>query len=107
MSNTPASAPQRYQSFGAFYPFYISEHQDPTSRRLHVIGTGLVIAALFAGVIVSPWFFAAAPIVGYFFAWVGHFFFEKNKPATLTYPLWSLMGDFRMFFEVVTGKRAW
>jgi hypothetical protein len=56
---------------------------------------------------VNPWFFAAAGVVGYAFAWIGHFFFEKNKPATFTYPVWSLMGDFRMFFEIVTGKRAW
>ncbi|MFZ4122009.1 MAG: Mpo1-like protein [Caulobacterales bacterium] len=106
MSDTPASPPAgRYQSFQAFYPFYISEHANQTSRRLHVIGTGLVIAALFAGVFWSPWFFAAAPVVGYFFAWVGHFFFEKNTPATFTYPLWSLMGDFRLFFETVSGRR--
>jgi hypothetical protein len=107
MTDTSNARPARYQSFAAFYPFYISEHQNPTSRRLHVVGTGLVIIALIAGGLVNPWFFAAAPIVGYFFAWVGHFFFEKNRPATFTYPLWSLLGDFRMFFEVVTGKRAW
>lgn len=107
MTDAPIAQTQtRYTSFAAFYPFYISEHQNPTSRRLHVIGTGLVIAALIAGALINPWFFAVAPVMGYSFAWVGHFFFEKNKPATFTYPLWSLMGDFRMFFEVVTGKRA-
>jgi hypothetical protein len=47
------------------------------------------------------------PLVGYGFAWVGHFVFEKNTPATFKYPLWSLMGDFRLFFETVTGKRRW
>ncbi|MFZ4070666.1 MAG: Mpo1-like protein [Caulobacterales bacterium] len=108
MTDTLHSArPARYKSFTAFYPFYISEHQNQTSRRLHVVGTGLVIGALIAGVMVNAWFFAAAGIIGYAFAWIGHFFFEKNKPATFTYPVWSLMGDFRMFFEVITGRRAW
>ena len=53
----------------------------------------------------NPWWFAAMPVIGYGFAWVGHFVFEKNTPATFKYPLWSLMGDWRMFFETVSGKR--
>lgn len=103
MTTTPTT--ERYQSFKAFYPFYIHEHQNAVCRRLHIIGTGLSIVMLAAAVLVNPWFFAGAPLMGYFFAWVGHFFFEKNKPATFTYPLWSLMGDFRLFFETVTGRR--
>jgi hypothetical protein len=106
MTQTPATNHERFQSFDAFYPFYISEHANRTSRRLHVIGTGLVILALFAGLTVNAWWFAALPFIGYGFAWVGHFFFEKNRPATFKYPLWSLMGDFRLFFETVGGKRA-
>ncbi|MBI1407949.1 MAG: DUF962 domain-containing protein [Caulobacter sp.] len=98
---------ERYRTFGAFYPFYMTEHANPVSRRLHVIGTGLVIIALVCGVLVNPWFFAAAPLVGYGFAWVGHFVFEKNRPATFQYPLFSLMGDFRLFFETVTLQRRW
>ena len=106
---TDASAPPaRYQSFAAFYPFYIGEHQNATSRRLHVVGAGLSLACLVTGLLTLDWrFLIAAPLCGYAFAWVGHAFFEKNRPATFTYPLWSLMGDFRMAFEVVTGKRAW
>lgn len=107
-SGTAAAASgQRYQSFAAFYPFYIGEHQNAVSRRLHVVGTALVILCLIAGVLADWRWFLAAPVCGYAFAWVGHFFFEKNRPATFTYPLWSLMGDFRMFFEVITGRRAW
>ena len=102
-----ADAPARYATFADFYPFYISEHANPISRRLHVVGTGLVVLCLIAGLLADARFFILAPIVGYAFAWVGHFFFEKNRPATFTYPLWSLMGDFRMAFEVVTGKRPW
>jgi hypothetical protein len=95
----------RYSTFAAFYPFYLTEHVNRVSRRLHVVGTSLVIAALAAGFLVDWRFFVAAPLVGYGFAWVGHFVFEKNRPATFKYPLYSLAGDFRLWFEVVTGKR--
>ncbi|MGR4864802.1 Mpo1-like protein [Caulobacter sp. LARHSG274] len=95
----------RYRSFAAFYPFYLTEHRNRASRRLHVVGTCLVIVALVAGVLVDGRFFIAAPLVGYGFAWVGHFVFEKNRPATFRYPLYSLAGDFRLWFEVVTGRR--
>jgi hypothetical protein len=94
-----------FRSFGEFYPFYISEHRNRTSRRLHVTGTGLVILCAVAGVLFNPWLLIAVPFLGYGFAWAGHYFFERNRPATFTYPLWSLMGDFRMFFEVATGRR--
>ena len=71
-----------------------------------MIGTGLVIAAFVAFVATrNAWWLLAMPLVGYGFAWMGHFFFEKNRPATFKYPLWSLMGDFRLFFETVSGKR--
>ena len=95
----------RYRTFAAFYPFYLTEHVNRTSRRLHVVGTTLVIAAVACGVLLDWRFFVAAPLVGYGFAWVGHFAFEKNRPATFKYPLFSLAGDFRLWFEVVTGKR--
>ena len=97
---------ERFQSFSAFYPYYIHEHSNRTCRRIHVVGTGLVIAAFAAFVVtLNAWWLLAMPLIGYGFAWVGHFFFEKNRPATFKYPLWSLMGDFRLFFETVSGKR--
>ncbi len=103
------STPARFASFEEFYPFYLSEHQNVISRRLHIVGTGLVCLCLLNvvlwGVVGGFQYLVAAPILGYGFAWVGHFFFEKNKPATFTYPAWSLMGDFRMFAETITGKR--
>jgi len=95
----------RYRTFAAFYPFYLTEHLNRTSRRLHVVGTTLVIAAAICGFLIDWRFFVAAPLVGYGFAWLGHFVFEKNRPATFKYPLYSLAGDFRLWFEVVTGKR--
>jgi hypothetical protein len=103
------TTPARFASFEEFYPFYISEHQNVISRRLHIVGTALVSLCLLNvvlwGVVGGFQYLVAAPIVGYGFAWVGHFFFEKNKPATFTYPAWSLMGDFRMFGETIMGKR--
>lgn len=96
----------RYASFEAFYPFYIREHANQTCRRIHVVGTSLVIAAFLAFLAtLNPWWLLAMPLVGYGFAWVGHFVFEKNRPATFKYPLWSLMGDFRLWWETVSGKR--
>ena len=97
---------ERYASFEAFYPFYIHQHADRTCRRIHVIGTALVIAAFAAFVAtLNPWWLLAMPLIGYGFAWTGHAFFEKNRPATFKYPLWSLRGDFRLFFETVSGQR--
>jgi hypothetical protein len=97
---------QRYTSFADFYPFYVSEHANRTSRRLHVIGTGLVICCASAALLWNWRLLIALPFIGYGFAWIGHFFFEKNRPATFQYPLYSLMGDFRLFFDVISGKRT-
>jgi len=101
-----ATPGERYGSFEAFYPYYIHEHSNRTCRRIHVVGSTLVIA-VFVGFLLTmdPWWLLAMPVVGYGAAWIGHFFFEKNRPATFTYPLWSLMGDWRMWFETVSGKR--
>lgn len=104
MSQTPADG-DRFASFEAFYPYYIHEHSNQVCRRIHIVGSALVLVALALGVFVNAWWFAAMPVIGYGFAWVGHFFFEKNRPATFKYPLWSLMGDWRMFFETISGKR--
>ncbi len=100
-----AGEPYRYSSFAEFYPFYVSEHANRTSRRLHVIGTGLAICCALAGVLADVRLFVLLPVIGYGFAWVGHFFFERNQPATFKYPLYSLLGDFRLFFEVVSLRR--
>lgn len=94
----------RFGSYEEFWPFYVAQHLHPTNRTLHFIGTTLVIASVVAAVFVSPTFLWAAPIAGYGFAWTGHFFFEKNKPATFTYPLWSLRGDFRMYRKILFGQ---
>ncbi|MCJ0743508.1 DUF962 domain-containing protein [Pedobacter montanisoli] len=99
-------ADKKYKSLKEFYPFYLSEHQNFTSRILHFIGTGLVILALLAGLLFhDAIFLVAIPFLGYGFAWVGHFFFEKNKPATFQYPLYSLASDFILFWDLLNGKQ--
>jgi hypothetical protein len=96
----------RIKSFKEFYPFYLTEHQNTTSRRLHFIGTSLFFIILIYGVFTAQWnLLWLCPIAGYGFAWVGHFFFEKNKPATFKYPLWSLLSDFKLYFQILAGKQ--
>lgn len=96
---------QRFASFAEFYPYYLAEHSNSTSRRLHFVGTSLVIAIVtYAFATFNPWLLLGVPIVGYGFAWAGHFFFERNRPATFRHPFYSLMGDFVMFRDMVTGK---
>lgn len=94
----------RLSTFEEFWPFYVSQHRDPACRALHFVGTALVLAFLAMAVLRSPWWFFASFVGGYGFAWVGHFAFEKNRPATFTYPVWSLRGDFRMFRLMLLGR---
>lgn len=97
----------KFTSLKEFYPFYLSEHRHPVCRLLHFIGTGLVFVCLFVFLVTLDWiYFALIPVVGYGFAWVGHFFFEKNKPATFKYPGYSLASDFIMFFDILKGKES-
>ncbi len=96
---------KKYKSLKEFYPYYLSEHQHPTSRLLHFIGTGLVLVVLGLALALENYsWLAGIPVLGYGFAWVGHFFFEKNKPATFTYPFYSLASDFILFFDLLRGK---
>lgn len=96
---------KKYTSFREFYPFYLTEHQNTTSRTLHFIGTGIVIGLLIYALVTQWWWgLLYIPLAGYGFAWVGHFFFEKNKPATFQYPLYSLGSDFVMFYHILTGQ---
>jgi hypothetical protein len=96
---------KKYSSLKEFYPYYLTEHQNPTSRVLHFIGTGLVLVVLVTAITMAQYIWLAAiPVIGYGFAWVGHFFFEKNKPATFTYPFYSLASDFLLFFDLLRGK---
>jgi hypothetical protein len=96
---------QKFNTFTEFYPYYLKEHSNLTCRRLHVIGSTLVIVVVIIAILSQNFYLLwLLPVIGYGFAWVGHFFFEKNKPATFKYPLYSLAGDWVMYWQVVTGK---
>jgi hypothetical protein len=94
-----------FRTFGAFYPFYLGEHANRTCRRLHFAGTSIALALFITAVVTQRWWLIAVAFVqGYAFAWVGHFFFEHNKPATFKYPWFSLMGDWRLWWDILRGR---
>jgi hypothetical protein len=95
----------RYASFREFYPFYLSEHSHRICRRLHFVGSLLVIFVVLLALAKGDarWLWLA-PVVGYGFAWIGHFFYEKNRPATFQHPLYSLAGDWVMFWDILRGR---
>lgn len=95
----------RFASFREFYPVYLGEHSHPTSRRLHFVGSCGVIVLVLAAVVArdARWLLAAL-VCGYGFAWAGHFFFEKNRPATFRHPWYSFLGDWVMFADIVRGR---
>ena len=96
-----------YGTFRDFYPFYLSEHSDRTCRRLHFVGTSLALACSLQAIeSLNAWWLVAGLVVGYGFAWVGHFFFEKNRPATFVHPLYSFLGDWVMWRDILTGRIA-
>ncbi|MGE5126939.1 MAG: Mpo1-like protein [Betaproteobacteria bacterium] len=97
---------QRLGSFGEFWPYYVSQHRHPANRALHFLGTSLALAALASALLLGPLWLLALPLAGYGPAWVGHLFFERNKPATFQYPLWSLLADFRMYGLTWAGRMA-
>lgn len=100
--------PRQFRNFSEFYPYYLGEHVHPVCRRLHFIGTSLMIALMAYALTTQHWTVLwLLPVVGYGFAWVGHYFFEHNRPATFTYPFYSLLGDFVMFKDMLTRRIAW
>jgi hypothetical protein len=95
----------KYRSFGEFYPFYLSEHSNRTSRRLHFTGTSIALLCLLQAIeSLNGWWILLGLALGYAFAWVGHFFFEKNRPATFRHPFYSFAGDWVMWRDMLIGS---
>jgi hypothetical protein len=94
-----------YRSFSEFYPFYLTEHSSRISRRLHFVGTSVSLGLLLAAANRHSWALVVLALVqGYALAWIGHFFFEHNRPATFRHPLWSFMGDWRMWWDILRRR---
>ena len=97
--------PAKITRFSEFYPFYLSEHSNRVCRRLHFIGsTGVILCLVMLFVTMNAWWLLGTLFAGYGAAWVGHFVFEKNRPATFTYPLWSLACDWLMYRDMLRGR---
>ena len=97
--------PKAFETFAEFYPFYLAEHSNRTCRRLHFVGSTLALACL--GLLIATgklYWLAVGLVCGYGFAWVGHFVFEKNKPASFRRPLYSFRGDWAMYRDIWLGK---
>jgi hypothetical protein len=105
--NAAGAVAKRYDTFAEFYPFYLTEHSNRSCRRLHFVGSSLALVCLVMLVVTrNPWWLLYGLICGYGFAWAGHFAFEKNKPASFKQPFYSFMGDWRMYWQILTGKIA-
>ena len=99
------SESRSFRTFADFYPFYLGEHTHPTCRRLHFIGTTIAAVLLITALVTQRWSFAGLALLeAYAFAWVGHFFFEHNRPATFKYPLYSLIGDWRLWWDILRRR---
>jgi len=92
------------ETFSDFWPYYVRQHSNPGTRRLHAIGSILALVLLGLAFAVNLWLLVAVPLVGYAFAWYSHFFVEHNKPATFGHPFYSLAADYRMLFLMMAGK---
>ncbi|HWB10190.1 MAG TPA: DUF962 domain-containing protein [Pirellulales bacterium] len=101
------ASPSGITSFQEFWPFYVGEHRHTSTRACHFLGTTLALGLLAASILLRWWWLLlAVPVCGYAFAWVSHFWIERNRPATFRHPLWSLAADFRMWWLIVTGRMA-
>ncbi|HXH32180.1 MAG TPA: DUF962 domain-containing protein [Bacteriovoracaceae bacterium] len=96
---------KEFQTFSDFYPFYLKQHRNLLCRRFHFFGTcgvfALLVLFFFTGNIVI---LALLPLTVYGVSWVGHWIFEKRSPIFYRHPYFSLLGDFRMFWDILAGR---
>jgi hypothetical protein len=105
LENPGRSMADKFTNFKDFYPYYLSEHQNITCRRLHFVGSSVGLGMLYLAIATGQgWWVLGAFLSGYAFAWVGHYFFEKNRPATFTYPFYSFAGDWVMYKDIWLGR---
>lgn len=98
----------RYTSFAEFYPYYLTQHANRMCRRAHFLGSSSAIAAIVQYLdSMNPWWILVAVVTGYGVAWIGHFMYEKNRPASFTQPLYSFRADWKMYWQMLTGKLSW
>ncbi len=94
-----------YNSFAEFWPHYVAEHSRALTRLLHLLGTAIALGCVVCFIVTGRWYLIPLALIpGYGVAWIGHFFVEKNRPATFQYPLWSFMGDYKMIWMMLTGR---
>jgi hypothetical protein len=106
--NTSNNTEKKYKTLAEFYPFYLSQHENSVCRRLHFVGTSIIILLILYVLFTGDWQqLVLLPLIGYGFAWIGHFFYEKNKPATFTYPVYSFISDWIMYKDIIIGKVRW
>lgn len=97
--------PRTFTSFAEFYPFYLKEHSNRTCRRLHFLGSSLALMFLATALFTANgWWLLVGLVCGYGFAWLGHFGFEHNRPASFKRPLYSFLGDWGMYRDIWAGK---
>ena len=95
---------EKFKTFEEFWPYYVKEHAQKSTRTIHAVGTTIALTAAAAALFTrNKKYLALAPVAGYGFAWISHFFIEKNRPASFTYPRWSLLGDFVMLKKMFEG----
>lgn len=84
------------ETFKDFWEFYLTQHTNKINKWMHVVGTLIAIGLLIYSLFFDSRLILFSPLIGYGFAWTGHFVFEKNKPATFKYPLRSLLADLKL-----------
>lgn len=98
----PKTSQMQFKSFESFYAYYLNEHSKPLCRAMHYIGSAGVLLGFLLIIYIGAWkYLLVLPFIGYGFAWLGHALFEHNRPATFRYPIYSFLGDWRMFYQFI------